>query len=139
VQPDARAALAAIYAEVALVIDEHEPRCEVSGRCCRFDEVDHELWSTALEIAYAREVSGDVPEAKPGLCPWHVEGLCTLRDGRPLGCRTFFCDPRWKDLGPEVHELFHQRIGRLHEAHGVTYDYGRFVDRVRDGAQKVEP
>lgn len=124
--------LVALYAEVDEVVARHRPVCDVSGRCCRFDEVDHELWATELEIAHAVSVAGGVPEASAGLCPWHVEGLCTLRDGRPLGCRTYFCDPAWAQTGPEVHELFHRRLGALHEKHGAVYGYRRFVDAVRD-------
>ena len=130
--PAAKAALDALYAEVEAVVAQHRPRCEMSGRCCDFTTSDHELWSSTLETAFARDSAGEVvPAAPSGLCPWHVDGLCRLRDGRPLGCRLYFCDPTWTDVMATVYERFHARLVALHEEHGVPYRYERFVDAVR--------
>jgi Fe-S-cluster containining protein len=137
----ARAALAEVYARADAAIEAASPRCEMSGRCCRFDEFGHELWSTALETEYARQAGAAQPgpqlpelaeKAPPGRCPWHVGGLCTLRDGRPLGCRTFFCDPDWDEEGKALHERLHREIVALHETHGLDYRYGRFVEGLSD-------
>lgn len=126
------AELAALYAEVDAEIAAAAPRCEMSGRCCNFKLMGHELWATALETAYARRAAAEqVPEAEAGLCPWHVEGLCTLRDGRPLGCRTYFCDSDFTEAGQVLHERMHRRLAQLHETHAVPYRYERFVDAVR--------
>ena len=79
------------------------------------------------------EAGGGVPEAPSGRCPWHVDGLCRLRTGRPLGCRLYFCDPAWTDEMTEVYEIFHAELRALHARHGRDYRYRRFVDAVREG------
>ncbi|MCB9899419.1 MAG: hypothetical protein H6825_15540 [Planctomycetes bacterium] len=129
---EARRALSELYAEVEAEVARHRPRCEMSGRCCDFEAHGHELWSSALETAYARDAAGGVvPEAPSSRCPWHVDGLCRLRDGRPLGCRLYFCDPAWTDTMPAIYERFHARLVALHAEHGVPYGYERFVESVR--------
>lgn len=125
--------LTELYARVDEVLAAHKPRCEMSGRCCDFPTSGHELFATDLESAFALEAAGGVvPDAPSGLCPWHVEGTCRLRDGRPLGCRLYFCDPDWAEPMPAVYERFHQELKALHEATGVPYLYRRFVEAVRD-------
>lgn len=131
-----RAELAALYDEVDAEVAAGNPRCEMSGRCCDFPRSDHELWSTPLEVEYARDVAGEVPAAPSGLCPWHVDGLCRLREGRPLGCRLYFCDPAWEHAMPPLYERFHARLVALHQAHGRPYGYARFVESVRPGPEE---
>ena len=124
-------ALTELYARVDALLAEHQPICKRSGLCCDFPRSDHELWSSALETAYARQaVGGEVPPAPSGLCPWHVEGSCRNREGRPLGCRLYFCDPAWAGPMPDAYERFHAELKALHEEHGVGYRYERFVDAV---------
>lgn len=126
-----RQAVAEVYAAVDAAVARANPRCDISGRCCRFEPAGHQLWASSLELAFAREAAGSVPAAPPGACPWHVGGLCTLRAGRPLGCRTYFCDPAWTAAGQELHEASHQELVALHERFGRAYRYERFVDAVR--------
>ncbi len=126
--------LAALYARVDDVVAEARPVCRMSGRCCDFPTSGHVLYATDLESGYAlASAGGAVPEAPSGLCPWHVEGTCRLRDGRPLGCRLYFCDPAWEPGMGDVYERFHRELKALHEAHGRAYRYRPFVDAVRDG------
>lgn len=132
---DALHALAALYARLDAEVTAAAPRCQMSGRCCDFPTSGHRLMASTLETAYARDrAGGAVPDAPSGLCPWHVEGTCRLRDGRPLGCRVYFCDPAWAERMPRVYETYHRAVRALHERHGVPYRYETFVDAVR-----VEP
>ncbi len=129
---DAFAELGELYARVDAEVAAANPRCELSGRCCDFETSGHRLLSSGLETAYAVAAAGGaVPEAGSGRCPWHVDGLCKLRDGRPLGCRIYFCDPSWADTMPDVYERHHAGIRALHERHGLLYSYATFVDAVR--------
>jgi len=126
-------ALSELYARVDEVLAEARPRCEMSGRCCDFPTSDHQLWATDLESAHALECAGGVvPDAPSGLCPWHVEGTCRLRDGRPLGCRLYFCDPSWADSMAAVYERFHAELKALHTGADIPYSYRPFVEAVRD-------
>ena len=137
--PAASADLQRLMARVDAAVSAHAPRCELSGRCCDFPASGHELWATALETAYAvARAGGAVPAAASGRCPWHVDGLCTHREGRPLGCRLYFCDPAWAATMPALYERFHAELAALHERHGVTYAYRRFVDALpRPAAPEV--
>jgi len=126
------AALEALYARLDEEIAAAGPRCALSGRCCDFSAGGHRLMASTLETAYARaRAGGRVPEAGSGTCPWHVDGLCTLRDGRPLGCRVYFCDPAYSGPMPRLYEAYHSELRALHERHGVPYRYGAFVEDVR--------
>jgi Fe-S-cluster containining protein len=129
----AAAALAELYARVDAEIAERKPRCEMSGRCCDFPTSEHRLYSTDLESAQALAVAGGTAPAAPsGSCPWYVDGLCRNREGRPLGCRVYFCDPAWEPEMPGVYERYHAELQALHERLGREYRYRPFVEAVRD-------
>ena len=125
-------ALAALYARLDAELAARNPRCELSGRCCDFPRSGHRLYASGLEADFAVAAAGGVvPDAPSGLCPWHVEGRCTQRRGRPLGCRVYFCDPAFADEMPHVYERFHAELRALHELHGLDYEYREFVEAVR--------
>ncbi len=122
-------ALREFYERVDAHVASHSPRCEMSGRCCDFPRSEHELFCSDMETDYAVAAAGGaVPEAASGQCPWYVDGLCKLRDGRPLGCRLYFCDPDWDEAMTDAYERFHGELRALHERWGVPYSYRRFVE-----------
>lgn len=127
VRERAFAALVELYAEVDRLVAAALPLCVLSGDCCRFEQAGHELFATALEADYAawRHPDAPAPEA-PGRCPYHVAGRCTAREGRPLGCRTYFCDRRTEDELAEAHEHFLARLRALERELGYPAAYGRF-------------
>lgn len=128
-------ALRALYDELDAELAETNPRCEFSGRCCDFDAAGHELFSTDLEVAYARRFGGANPKDAPArLCPFWRAGRCELRKGRPFGCRVYFCDPDFAAAMPEVAERYHRKIVALHTRHGVPYRYRRFVASIRESS-----
>ena len=94
----AAAELAELYARVDAEIAARNPRCEVSGRCCDFPRSGQRLYATGPETDFALQAAGGAaPPAPSGLCPWWVEGRCSNRAGRPLGCRIYFCDASFAD------------------------------------------
>ena len=56
-------------------------------------------------------------------CPYQVGGLCTARQGRPLGCRVYFCDENAQAWQSEVYEKYHAKLKAVHEKFGVAYRY----------------
>src|SRR5688572_16070154 len=46
----------------------------------------------------------------PRGCPYQVDGLCTARNARPLGCRLYFCDENAQSWQNEVYEKYHARL-----------------------------
>lgn len=131
----------ALLAEVDAEVARRGPVCEASGRCCRFEAYGHRLYVTTAEavvfgVAHVagREEAEKKQAARVSLplyfagekvegCPYQVEGLCTARQARPLGCRVYFCDPTAKAWQEEVYERFHAQLKALHEKHGVRYGY----------------
>src|SRR5687767_4148795 len=97
--PIERSDLLNLYAEIDAEIAAESPRCDASGRCCRFSEYGHTLFLSAVEgeLLFERE-----PEIGGGECPYQINQLCTARERRPLGCRTYFCDPKYAHRMPEI-------------------------------------
>lgn len=119
--------LEALYAEVDAFVEKSRAVCLARGVCCRFEEAGHELFSTALEADYAAERAGPAPAPEgPGRCPYHVAGRCTARAGRPLGCRTYFCDVNTQSVLEEAHEFFLGRIREIERETGYAASYARF-------------
>lgn len=117
-------ALTQLYEEVAAELPRYQFTCAASGNCCDFDAFGHRLYVTTLEAEHFFRHLGPPTNAEPGHCPaWGADRLCKAREGRMLGCRTFFCGP-YAVEGPEaLHERFQARLLRLHEQYGIPYRY----------------
>src|SRR5438552_3364887 len=100
---DVRSAVADIYVDLEKEIELRRPRCDRSGRCCRFDEFGHRLYVTTMELAaFVYDLETRTGESSYGPracspCPFQVNSLCTVHEIRPFGCRMFFCDPSATD------------------------------------------
>ena len=127
------AGLEALYTELEEEIRSIAPRCEMSGLCCRFEEAGHELYATALEADYAaaQHPLAPAPEG-PGRCPYHVAGRCSAREGRALGCRTYFCDESKQVQLEELHETYLGRIRELEQLTGYPISYRRFSSQLHE-------
>ena len=139
---DVSAAMGRLYQDLDAEISARQPVCRNRGACCRFDEYGHSLFVTALEAAYflaSHPAAADTgspgypaplhqppSSALPGGCPFQVNGLCTTRAGRPVGCRIFFCDPGSQHWQGPMSEVFLERLRRLHEELGVPYTYAEW-------------
>jgi len=94
-----------LYATVDATVKAAGPKCESSGRCCRFAEWGHVLYLSALEAEVL--LDGAPPFAQPvspDFCPFQKEKLCTAREPRPLGCRIYFCDPAYQETSHAIME-----------------------------------
>jgi Fe-S-cluster containining protein len=118
-----------IYGDLERELSTLRPLCRQSGRCCKFKEFGHQLWTTPLELDYLVEHEG-LPVrsgAEPdGVCPYLKDGLCGVRDHRMLGCRVYFCDAGYAGAMGPLYEKYHARIKALHRRHGVPYEYREF-------------
>lgn len=111
-----------IYEDVTRAIDARRPRCDVSGRCCRFEEYGHLLFVTTIELAAFAMGRNDAPEIGAG-CPYQIDGLCSVHTIRPFGCRIYFCDPTAQEWQQMQYEQFHLRLRQLHDELDVPYFY----------------
>ncbi len=139
-QAELHQAIRALYAEVDAAVAQAGPRCDASGRCCRFKEYDHTLFLSNLEAevllasapAYETPVSAD-------FCPFQVDNLCTAREPRPLGCRVYFCDPTYQETSHAITETFLRKLKALADAHGRAWRYAPlhvFLNETQAHAEK---
>jgi Fe-S-cluster containining protein len=138
---EVREAIAAVHAELERAIQQRRPRCDASGRCCRFEQFGHRLFVTTLELAafvYDLETRSWPAELECARaqwsgegCPFQLERLCGVHGIRPFGCRIFFCDPTASDWQREQYEAHHARLKRLHEELGVPYFYVEWRQALR--------
>ena len=119
------AALEALYEEVARELPAQGFTCSASGNCCDFDAYGHRLYCTTVEAEYFfRHETTQQVNQDPKQCPaWGSDRLCKARDGRMLGCRTYFCPPYPKDTPEAFHEGFMGKVKAIHDRHGIPYAY----------------
>lgn len=128
----ARAALGELYRRVDREVAGLGAACWIRGDCCDFEREQHVLYASRLETAYAAEESpGPRAPAPERLCPFWQGRKCALRDRRPLGCRTHFCDRRYRAALEEIHERYLAEIRRISERSGIPWDYAPFPQAVR--------
>lgn len=154
------AAVRQLYAALEDEIALQRPVCKASGRCCHFESYGHRLYVTTVEMvvfehyrraaAMASQPNGVIQPAEPKLdawrfplpllddsgevnpgCPWQVNGLCAAREGRPLGCRIYFCDESSNAWQASAYERFHGELKRLHEMFGIGYSYTEWRQALR--------
>src|SRR2546423_8063278 len=99
-------AVGQVLAEADADIAGRRPVCRASGRCCQFEKYGHRMYVTGVEaMHFEKKMKHERRKTKDGKgislpqltehtegCPYQVEGLCTAREARPLGCRVYFCD-----------------------------------------------
>jgi len=141
-----RAELAAIYSELDAEVARLGPTCQLSGRCCRFREFGHTLFVSAPEVDFLLAAAPRPQRALDdgATCPWQDrQGRCTARDGRPLGCRVYFCDPRFTGAIPEISERFIASLKRLADHHSLPWNYAPLhdhleIEHARGGLRTVD-
>jgi hypothetical protein len=121
----------AVHAECADEVRERQPICVASGKCCRFQEYGHRLYVTGLETAWALRELGATPSlervtaaVERGDCPFLDGTQCGAHAARPLGCRTYYCDPLAQIWQQDLSEQLLGRVKRLHDKCDVPYRYG---------------
>lgn len=119
-----RDGLLAIYNDLAADIAAAAPVCELSGRCCRFKEYGHTLFISKPEAELLLEpgLPADAAIDEAG-CPFQMEGLCTARERRPMGCRVYFCDPSYAGVGEALTKRYLSRLKQLHDETGTPWEY----------------
>ena len=111
--------------ELDAAVAAHGPVCELSGRCCRFREYGHTLFLSAPEAALLlAEPPPRLARSTTATCPWQdLDGRCTAREARPLGCRVYFCDPAFEAHAPELTEQFLGQLKQEAARHDWPWDY----------------
>jgi hypothetical protein len=125
-------ALLDLYVSLDRDIAAANPVCNLSGRCCRFKEYGHTLFLSRPEANVLLEPGLPTEHIDENLCPFQVNGLCTARERRPMGCRVYFCDPNYAGVGEAISERYVSSLKKLHELTGVPWDYRPLHDYLRE-------
>lgn len=138
------ALLASVYERLEGEVRALAPVCIARGVCCEFEKVDHELFATVLETDYAiwheippARAQSASPSAIPGRCRYHLEGLCTNREGRPLGCRSYFCDPRFQENMEALYARCYEEIRAICRDTGYPWGYGKFGEMLKGRRERI--
>ncbi len=137
--PAAGERLGRLYAGLEARLAELGFECAACGQCCHFDEQEHILFASRLEIDHLLAAGGPPgPPARPGRCPYQVEERCRAGQRRPLGCRLYYCRTREPAQQiEELAELAHGRLKALHEEFGLRWDYRPFLTALPDSGPEA--
>ena len=121
---DVRQLVQVVYSIVDAAVAAAKPRCDASGRCCRFKEWGHTLFISQFEADILLETVPhyEKPISADG-CPFQVDNLCTARAERPLGCRIYFCDPDFQNQQHDITETAIAELKRIADETGVGWRY----------------
>ncbi|MCH2571528.1 MAG: hypothetical protein MK103_09180 [Planctomycetes bacterium] len=116
--------LVQLYSDLECDIQKAGPICELSGRCCRFDEYGHTLFLSNIEaeLFFSCPPKQAIAEDE-NRCPYQEGTLCTARENRPLGCRIFFCDPSYQQKASELSEEYLGRLKSLATQYDEPWQY----------------
>jgi Fe-S-cluster containining protein len=121
---EVRREVLAVYAAVDAAVAAAGPRCEASGRCCRFREYGHTLFLSQFEAEVLLDAAPPYSKpVSPDGCPFQAGNLCTAREPRPLGCRIYFCDPAYQEAASRITEAALARLKRIADRHGAGWRY----------------
>lgn len=119
-----RRAVLEVYAAADRAVAAAGPRCDSSGRCCRFKEYGHTLFISQFEADLLLETAPHFEQpATSDSCPFQVQNLCTARDERPLGCRIYFCDPAYQETGNRITEAALTQLKQIADEHDTGWRY----------------
>lgn len=131
-------AISDLYRRLGERVAQRGPVCWASGRCCNFDAYGHRLYVTGLETAWVlrrvhdrAEVRGQTGASSTklpivdarGRCVYQIDGLCSIHDARPMGCRVFFCQRGAEHWQHELYEQFLGELKAMHDKNGLPYRY----------------
>ncbi len=134
-----RSEIESIYRDLEAEIRALGVGCWARGDCCDFERCDHKLYASSLEVAYVKEKHPKPFPLDGVLCPFWKEGKCTERERRPLGCRTHFCDRRYRTQLESLYEKHYRRIRGLAAKLEIPWSYRPFVNALRDARAEDTP
>ena len=126
---DLAARMQVFYADLDDSVASRRAVCRNRGLCCSFGRYGHKLYVTNAELAYF--VRGHIGRWRPAIvgdtCPYHVDGVCTAREHRPLGCRIFYCDPDAQGWQNAEYERRLAMLKAISKGCGLPYGYTEWL------------
>ncbi|MCF6158513.1 MAG: hypothetical protein E3K32_08045 [wastewater metagenome] len=111
----------------------HNPGCNRCGTCCNFRAFDHVLYTSNIEVQFIKQHI-KVPDfiISHNVCPFLKDNQCSIRDYRTLGCRTFYCNPHYKEVSSDIYEKYYRMIKELSIKYGMPWRYHPFLEQLLD-------
>ncbi len=125
--------LSAFYEDLDSAIAARAPVCTNRGLCCNFESYGHDLFVTSVELAHFVAGHADAwkqPTAQRS-CPYQIDGKCTARDHRPMGCRVFFCDESSRDWQNAEYEKRLAELKRIGDDLNIEYRYAEWLSALK--------
>ncbi len=126
-----------IYDWLNSQIENHIPeKCDACGQCCDFITYDHRLYVTTPEVIFlAANLNVDTLKSmQTGICPYNVEGKCTVHQYRFAGCRIFNCKAN-PDIQSELSESLLKKLKALCEKYKIRYRYMDLASALNEHAE----
>lgn len=113
-----------LYRELDSTADQVQPTCKSCKKCCDFAASGLNLFVSNLELAYFVMNVSPAEKMPAGRCPYLDENQgCTVREFRPIGCRTYFCTPPKNYDEQTLYENAIGQVKRFIESHWLAYGY----------------
>ncbi len=97
--------------------------CAACGQCCDFEAFGHRLYLTTPELVYfAHYVGQPLKPMTEGVCPYRIDGQCSVYPYRFAGCRIFQCKGN-AERQSELTEATLIQFKRLCEQYQLEYHY----------------
>ncbi len=125
--------VADIYAWLDEQLAALDRSCRACGDCCDFEAFGHRLYVTTPELMFfMHSISQDlikrgqepfILDMPDGICPYRVEGRCSVYPYRFSGCRIFTCGGSDTEQENLLCEQAIHKFKALCVRYGVPYHY----------------
>jgi len=112
-------------------------QCNACGKCCDFASpapgldqgFDHRLFVTPPELMYLTANLGaeNIKSMPTNLCPYNIDGKCTVYEYRFASCRIFYCKAD-VDFQGELSESALEKLKSLCTEFQIPYHYTDLAD-----------
>lgn len=121
-----------MYDEVDRKIAKGGYSCSNCKECCNFEISGLSLFVTNIEFEYFRMNTDKIRIPEGNICPYlDKEDGCSVRNIRPLGCRTFFCNPSDEIELSEIYEEALAKIKAFVEKNHLEYSYNLWLNDLK--------
>ena len=98
--------------------------CRRCGSCCHFGSSGLFLYLSTMEaVVFFEDRHLPAKDASGEICPYLTAEGCSNRRNRSIGCRTYFCQPKFRVRLEKLHEEYLARVKKLSDRFHVPWDY----------------
>lgn len=135
--PEIIEAVVTVYVTIDAKVHSERGRCQACGNCCSFKDYDHRLFVTSPEILYFKTAIGKSPilPMQKGVCPYKIDGKCTVYEHRFAGCRIFSCKDS-PEMQSDLSERSIKKFKEICEKFDISYNYTELSAALNELAEK---